>query len=309
LKILISTSLFGCYDPRPLERLRAQGWSLVLNPYGRQLTEPEVLELLADCDGIIAGTEPLTARVLRGGRYLKVISRCGTGLDNVDLETARNLGIPVMRTADAPTQAVAELTLGLILDGLRGITWHDRVIRAGSWEKSMGRLLAGKTLGLLGLGRIGKRLVQLTRPFGLTYLAWDRMPDEEFAQTHGTEYRALETVLSVADIISLHLSYEPTLHKLIGARELALMKKEALLVNTARGELVDEEALYQVLRRRQIGGAALDTFAREPYTGPLRNLPNVVLTSHIGSYAREVRVRMEMEAVENLIRALTGLRK
>jgi D-3-phosphoglycerate dehydrogenase len=280
-----------------------------LNPYGRKLTEGEVLELLADCDGVIAGTEPLTARVLCAAKRLKVISRCGAGLDNVDLQAALDLGILVTRTADVPAQAVAELTLGLILDGLRGISRHDRTVRAGRWKKSMGRLLAGKALGLLGLGRIGKKLVQLVQSFDLTYLAWDRAPDREFARIYGVQYLTLDAVLDGADIISLHLAYEPALRNLIGAREIDLMKTDALLVNTARGELVDEDVLYRALRRGRIGGAALDTFTQEPYTGPLRNLPNTVFTCHIGAYARETRVRMEMEAAENLMNALAVLKK
>lgn len=304
MKYFISTSSFGKYDDLPLRLLKDAGLDIQLNPYGRKLAADECLSFYRDIDGLIAGTEALTADVLRSARNLKVVSRCGAGTDSVDMEAARELGISVFTTPDAPTQAVAELTVGLILALLRGISRADRLIRTGVWEKNMGNLFRGKTLGILGLGRIGKTVAEITQPFGLRYLAWDIAPDRQFAGSHTIELVGLDDLLGNTDIISIHLPYAPELKGIIGEREIDLMRKEALLVNTARGGLVDEVALYEALKDRKIAGAALDVFAQEPYTGPLRELDNVILTAHIGSYAKEARVEMEVQAARNLIAGL-----
>ena len=303
-KVLISTSSFAKYDASPLKLLKDAGMNVKLNPYGRKLTANECLNLYGDIDGLIAGTEALTADILRSARHLRVVSRCGAGADNIDTRVAEELGIKVFTTPDAPTQAVAELTIGLVLGLLRGIPIEDRSIRAGEWQKNMGSLLLGKTLGILGLGRIGKRVVELTQPFNLKYLAWDNSPDRQFADKYSVEFTGLNELLGRADIVTIHLPYAAESKGIIGERELGLMKEGAFLLNTARGGLVDEVALYKALKEKRIAGAALDVFEREPYTGPLRELDNIVLTSHIGSYAKEARVEMEIQAVENLLKGL-----
>ena len=304
MKIFISTTSFAKYDDLPVRLLRDAGLDIQLNPYGRKLAADECLSLYADIDGLIAGTEALTADVLRSARNLKVVSRCGAGTDSVDIGAAGELGIRIFTTPDAPTQAVAELTIGLILALLRGISRADRLIRTGVWEKNMGRLLSGKTLGILGLGRIGKAVAELTQPFNLRYLAWDIAPDRQFAGQHIIELVELDELLSKADIVSIHLPYTPELKGIIDERAIGMMGREALLVNAARGGLIDEVALHVALKDRRIAGAALDVFEQEPYTGPLRDLDNVILTSHIGSYAKEARVEMEVQAAENLIAGL-----
>lgn len=300
-RVFISTSSFAQYDASPLKLLKDAGVDVGVNPYGRKLTPDECLSLYKDIDGLIAGTEVLTAGVLRSARKLKVVSRCGAGTDSIDIEAARELGITVFTTADAPTQAVAELTIGLMLDLLRGISREDRSIRVGVWPKNMGNLLSGKTLGILGLGRIGRRVVGLTQPFNLKYIAWDISPDRQFAAKYSIEFIGLDELLVKADIVTIHLPYTSELKGIIGGRELNLMKAGAFLVNTARGGLVDEAALYDALKERKIAGAALDVFEQEPYSGSLTELDNIILTSHIGSYAREARVEMEIQAVKNLL--------
>lgn len=304
MKILISTSSFGKYDSSPLQKLKDSGYEIILNPYARKLQPGEIIPLLDGVIGLIAGTEPLTANVLESARNLKVISRCGVGTDNVDIEAAKKLGIKVLNTPDAPTHAVAELTIGLILNLLRGISMEDRLIRAGEWKKHMGELLSGKTIGILGLGRIGKRIVELTSSFGLKYIAWDISPDLQFADKYKVTFMNLDEVLKKADIISIHLPYTPELKNFISEKEISLMKKNAFLINTARGRLIDEAALYKALEKKIIAGAAIDTFTQEPYNGPLKNLENIVLTCHIGSYAKEARIKMEIDAVRNLIEVL-----
>jgi D-3-phosphoglycerate dehydrogenase len=304
MKIFISTSSFAEYDTSPLNLLKDAGLDIQLNPYGRKLTPDECLSLYQDIDGLIAGTEALNAEILKSAKNLKVISRCGTGLDNVDINAARDLGIKVFTTPDAPTQAVAELTVGLILSLLRRISLEDRTIRNGGWAKNMGNLLSGKTLGILGLGRIGRRLVELTQPFNLKYIAWDNSPDRQFADRYNVEFAGLDDMLARADIVTIHLPYAPGLKDIISERELGLMKPDALLVNAARGGLVNEASLYTTIKEKRIGGAAIDVFEREPYTGPLTGLDNIILTSHIGSYAQEARVEMELQAARNLLHGL-----
>ena len=303
-KVFISTSSFAKHDALPLRLLKDAGLDIQLNPYGRKLTRDECLGLYQDIDGLVAGTEALTAEILRSASNLRVISRCGAGADSIDMGVAKELGIKVFTTPDAPTQAVAELTIGLMLDLLRGISMEDRLIRTDVWQKHMGNLFSGKTLGILGLGRIGKRVVELTQPFNLKYIARDISPDRQFADKHSIEFIGLDELLSKADIVTIHLPYAPELKGIIGEREFSLMKRDSFLLNTARGGLVDETALYKALREKRIAGAALDVFEQEPYSGSLTELDNIILTSHIGSYAKEARVEMEVQAVKNLLQGL-----
>lgn len=300
--MLISTSSFGQIDGHPLALLDAMGIDYLLNPHGRKLLPEEALTLLRDVDGVIAGTERLDRSILAQLPRLRVVSRCGTGLDNVDLEAARELGIRVFNTPDALADAVSELALGGILDLLRHIAASDRLIRQGRWQKQMGSLLRGKTVGIVGLGRIGKALARLLQPFGVTLLAHDLHQDESFARANDVHYCTLDELLATADVVSLHLAYSSDCYHLVDRTRLMTMKPGAILVNCARGGIVDEEGLAELLRDGTLGGAFLDTFEQEPYQGPLIDLPNVLLTPHVGSYAQECRLRMEVEAVENLLR-------
>lgn len=309
MKIFISTSSFAEYDKSPLRLLESNGFEVVLNPYGRKLNPKEVVALAKDCAGIIAGTEPLTKEVLRQLPGLKAISRCGTGLDNVDVEAARKRGIAVRTTPDAPAQAVAELTVALILNVLRQISFMDRQVRSGAWSKEMGRLLSGKTVGVIGLGRIGKRVAELLRSFDVKILASEPKPDKKWAEENKVSLTSLEELLRKSDVVTLHIPYTEENRNLINAKRLKIMKRGAILINTSRGGLVDEDVLYQALKNGHLGGAALDVMEVEPYDGPLKGLNNVILTPHIGSYALEARVQMEMEAAKNLINMLTEGRK
>ena len=305
MKVLITTGSFGQYDPAPLEKLKRAGAEIISNPYGKKLSLEQSLELYSqNIDGVIAGTEEINAQVLQRAKSLKIISRCGIGLDNVDLAAAKKMNINVFKTSLAVTDAVAELTLGLILNSLRFISYADRILRKGEWQKPMGFLLKGKTVGILGFGAVGKKFVQLCAPFGCHFLAYDILPDDIFAKQHHVSYGALDDILKKSDIITVHLPFNPQTNNLISEEKLKLMKKDAFLINTARGGIVNEDALYQVLKEKRIAGAAFDVFAQEPYTGNLLELDNIILTSHIGSYAREARVSMEHEAVDNLIKGL-----
>lgn len=309
MNILISTSSFARHSYEPLELLERWGARCRLNPQGRKLTADEVAELLGDVDGLVAGTEPITRDVLVRAPRLKAISRCGTGLDNVDLAAAAEFGIQVRNTPGAHVDAVAELALAGILSTLRHLVEADRTIRRGGWAKPMGRLLRGKTVGLVGLGRVGKRLVELLLPFEVTILAADPYEDTDFAGSHRIGYCTLDLLLERADVVTLHLPYDIKIHHLLDRDRIQRMKPGAILVNCARGGIVDEDALYEALRNGQLSGAHVDTFEREPYEGRLSELPNVTLTPHFGSYAVEGRVQMEREAVENLIECLSNGRQ
>jgi D-3-phosphoglycerate dehydrogenase len=303
-KILITTSSFNVAAAESLVRLQRIGFQIVTNPHGRKLTENEV-ELLLDADvvGMIAGTEPLTRRVLTGARNLKILSRCGIGMDNVDLAAARESGIEVFNTPDAPTAAVAELTLGLMLDVLRGISRVDQQIRAGAWKAQMGGLLGARTVGIVGYGRIGRRVARLVHAFGSRIFAADVAPIEADGVV---EVCSLDRLLAEADIVTLHLPSQKGMGYFLDAPRIAAMKQNTVLVNTARGDLVDEGALLRALQEGRLAGAALDTFEKEPYTGPLAALPQVVLTPHMASYAVESRGTMEREAADNLVRGLAA---
>ncbi|MBN1438922.1 MAG: phosphoglycerate dehydrogenase [Anaerolineales bacterium] len=299
-KIAVTTSSFAKESREPLDALQAAGFELVFNPHGRKLTKPETVELLRGADGVIAGTEALDREVLAQLPDLKIISRVGTAVDNVDREYAKERGIPVCNTPDGPTDGVAELALGGLLALLRRIPQSDASVRRGEFAKPMGRLLHGKTVAVIGMGRIGKALVRLLQPFAVNVIAVDPVRDEPFASRHSIRYVHLEEALLAADVISLHLSGS-TKTPLLGAAEFAKMKPGAVLVNAARGGWIDEDALCEALKSGRLGGAYLDVFAAEPYRGPLAGLENVVLTAHIGSYALECRIGMEMDAARKVI--------
>ena len=307
-KIVITTSSFGKEDVEVLNRLHSRGFTVVLNPYGRALQKNEILELCKDSCGIIAGTEKLDADTLEclarsadTKNTLKVISRCGTGLDNVNLDAANRLGISVFNTPDVPTLAVAELTVGLILDLLRKLSLMDRTIRNGKWSKLMGNLLCGKKVGIIGFGRIGNKVGELLSVFGTELAHCDVEPKECPFYCGPMKF---EEILSWADIITIHVSASPQYRTIIGKHELQMMKRESYLVNVSRGGMVDEEALYHAIKDGHIAGAALDVFEKEPYVGSLTQLEQVILTPHIGSYAKEARIKMEQESVENLLKGL-----
>jgi len=306
-KILITTSSFGKYDTSPIERLEHEGFDVKVNPYKRKLTHKEALELYTPgVSGVIAGTEDLTEDIINQAKDLKVISRLGIGLDNVDLKTAKKNSIKVFNTPNPVIDAVAELTLALIMASLRNIATAHTNIKKDVWKKEMGFILSGKTIGIIGLGNIGKRLVELLKGFTLQILAYDKILDKSFAKKHGIKYTNLDSLLKESDIITVHLPLNSDTRRILNSEKLSLIKSTSIIVNTSRASLLDEKELFKLLREKRITGAALDVFGEEPYKGPLRELDNVVLTPHIGSYAKESRIRMENEAVENLIKGLKG---
>lgn len=295
----ITTTSFAEFNQCPLEALRSRGLEIRLNPHRRKLEKRETVEFCKDAVGIIAGTEGLDADVITQLKNLKVISRCGAGLDNVDLVAAKKLGIKVFNTPDAPSLSVAELTVGLILNLLRKVNQMDNAVREGKWKKLMGSLLSGKKVGLIGFGRIGRKVAGLLMPFDCKVKYYDKKRIK--VKGLSAIQSDLDKLLKTSEIISVHISSK---EQIIGEREIRLMPNGAYLVNVSRGEAVDEYALYNAIKEGRLSGAALDVFEVEPYTGILKELNNVILTPHIGSYAKEGRMTMELQAVENLLKGL-----
>jgi D-3-phosphoglycerate dehydrogenase / 2-oxoglutarate reductase len=300
MKVLIGTSTFGVADDAPLRRLDDAGLTTVLNPYARKIADAELPALLTDDTvGLIAGLETLD-RPMLAGSHLKAISRVGVGMSNVDQDAARDLGIAVYSTPDAPTQAVAELALGSLLTLLRRVTEMDRDMHAHRWAKQLGLQLSDRTVAIVGFGRIGRRLASLLAPFGTRVVVVD--PTLSGSTPDGLPVLALAEALAQADVISVHASGDaPVLDR----PAFAHLKDGSFILNASRGGCVDEAALLEALASGKVAGAWVDTFEQEPYDGPLCDQPNVLLTPHIGSNTAEARVQMEAEAVENLISGLT----
>ena len=302
-KVLITTSSFSLGNFAQAKSLHDAGISIEVNPHGRRLSEDEVAELVAtDVIAILAGLEPLTDRVLSKAKSLRVIARCGTGLDSVDLQAASRLGIDVFNTPDAPTQAVAELTIAHMLNSLRHISTTDSNMRSGKWTPTMGSLLATKTVGLIGVGRIGSAVAKLAQAFGARVIGFDPVVSSH----NSVELLSLDEVLNQSDIVSLHVPINDQTHHIVNASAISRMKPGSIVVNVSRGGLIDESALHDALKSQHLSGAALDCFEDEPYSGPLLQIPGVHVTAHMGSYARETRDLMEVEASTNLV---NGLRK
>ena len=300
-RVALLTSTFAKEAKTPLELLKKEDLEIRSNPYGRKVSASELAVLAQGAVGVIAGLEEYSAGVLKGLPSLRVISRCGIGLDNVDMMAARRMGIKVYTTPDAVTSAVAELTLGFMLSLLRKVGQMDRRLHAGKWSKEIGYLLARKRVGIIGLGRVGSQVAELLTVFKSSIAFTDS--NTKIFNRSWTR-KSLQRLLAWADIVTLHCWGQKNGRPLLGAKELGRMKKGAWLINTSRGNLVDEKALYAALKTGKLSGAALDVFAEEPYHGKLSKLENVVLTPHIGSYAKEARIQMELEAARNLIKGL-----
>lgn len=304
MKVLASPSSFGKISTEPVDLLKSAGYEIIDNPYGRKLTESEVVELAKDCIGIVAGVEPLTSKVMDELPKLRCISRVGIGMDNVDLEYAKIKNIIVTNTPDGPTRSVAEFTLAMTMSLLRKIPKSDSDLKQKKWNKHTGNLLFGKTIGVIGLGRIGRLVSELFRGLGNKVVGYDPYPNQEWCSAKGVSLVSMEELLANADILTIHVPGNSDGTPLIGHAQIAQIKKAAFIINISRGGIVDETALYNALKNGALSGAAIDVFTEEPYSGELCELDNVILTPHIGSYAEEGKVLMEIDAVNNLIEAL-----
>lgn len=303
-RILVATSAFSQEGPEPRRELEASGIAFDVNPLGRRLTPEEIVAQGAAATGIVAGVEPYTAEVLAALPRLRVISRVGVGMDSIDRDAAAARGIVIRSTPDAVAQPVAELTLAMIFDLMRHLTTHTTEMRARRWTRTAGGLVAGKTLGIVGLGRIGRRVAELAGVVGMTVVGSDLSPDRDWAARVGVGLTDVPALLAAADVVSLHLAASADAPFVLGEAEFAQMKPGARLVNVARGALVDEAALVAALDSGHVAGAALDVYREEPYSGPLCDASNVVLTPHVATLTAESRVMMELQAVRNVIESL-----
>ena len=304
LKVFLAPTSFALDSIAPLELLESKGYRINSNELSKKLTKDEIISMASDCDAVVAGTEIYDRDVLKKFHKLRVISRLGVGLDNVDIEYAEKRNIKVYKTESNPALAVSELTLGIILNLLRQVNLHDRLLRKGVWQKTIGSLFSGKTLGVIGLGNIGKELIKLTIGFDLNYLAHDINQDKDFMDRYSVRYCDLDELLVESDIVSVHLNLTNDTKNMINYKRLRKMKPKAILINTSRSEVINEQDLIKALDNHLIAGIGVDVFQQEPYTGPLLKYDNAICTPHIGSYAREIRVKMEMEAASNLIKGL-----
>lgn len=273
-----------------------------------------LIEKIGAFDGMISMlNDPLDAEVLEAASHLKVISQMAVGFDNIDVKAATRLGIAVGHTPGVLTETSADFAWALLMDAARRVSEADRQVHDGIWKPWGPDVLTGvdvygATLGLIGMGRIGKAVAKRAKGFNMRVLYHNRSRDNDAENELGVEYVSLETLLQTSDFVSLHLNYSPEAYHLINESKLALMKPEAILINTARGAVIDADALYNALIDKQIAGAALDVFNPEPIPTdhPLLTLPNVVITPHIASASKKTRIEMAYISVENATLGLQG---
>lgn len=307
MKALITTVPFAEKNQLPIELLKSANIDFLINPLNRKLNEEELCEIISDFDIVIAGTEPITKKVLNNAQKLKMISRVGIGLDSVDLIEADKKGIKVSYTPDAPAPAVAELTIGLIFSLLRSIHISNAQIHRGDWSRIFGKRLSEITLGIIGVGRIGSRVIRRTKPFGTPrFLVNDIDPSKGSDMDFKLEWTSKQNIYKEADIICIHLPLTRHTYNLIDEKELLSMKKDAAVINVSRGGIINENALYKVLKAGHLSGAAIDVFENEPYNGNLIEIERCILTAHMGSMSIDCRSRMEIEATEEVIRFATN---
>lgn len=306
-KALITTVPFGDKNRLPIEQLEAAGIDYLINPIGRKLKEDELAEMISDFDVLIAGTEQITEKVMAQAKCLKLISRVGVGLDSVDLLAAECRGIQVSYTPDAPAPAVAELTVGLMLSLLRSVHVANAQLHRGEWHRHFGRRISEVTIGIIGAGRIGGRVLRSLSAFGIPrILVNDTRPDSGVAPNLKIEWVDKETIYREADVVSLHVPLTGQTKNMIRHEQLLQMKHDAVIINTSRGGIINEQDLATVLESGHLSGAAVDVFNHEPYSGELALIDRCLLTSHMGSMSVDCRTRMENEATEEAIRFLTG---
>ncbi len=308
-KVLITPKSFKNYKNKTYKMLQDKGYEIIENDLGRTMTEEEIVGLAQkDVVGIIIGVDPLPANVLEQCKSLRAISKYGVGMDNIDLNRARELGILVKNAVGTNSISVAELAIGLMFASARHIPSATAGVKAYGWERSIGFELMNKNLGIIGGGQIGKEVAKRGVGLGMKVTIYDPyFTDFKFLEKYNIQLEEeLSEVLKSSDVISLHLPATEQTKGLINAETLKLMKRTAILINTSRGTLVDEAALYDALVNQKIAAAAQDVYSVEPpeQGDQLVALPNFILTPHIGAYTYEAVERMAMISTENLLNML-----
>lgn len=301
MKILVTPRSFGKHNDA-VKKLESEGYEVVANPYGRILTEVEMTELIEDIDALIVGVDPLNAAVLKHAKKLRIISKYGVGTDNIDLNYCEKQDIQVTVTQKANTESVADFAFALMLAVARRVVEVDEDCRNLDWSKKTSVSVYNKTLGIVGTGAIGKAVIRRAEGFNMNILAYDLYQDKELVGKKEVTYVELEQLIKESDFISLHLPVTEFTTDLFGKREFNLMKNTAILINTARGELVDEAALLNALKNKEIWGAGLDVFKKEPPENKeLLSLNNLVIGAHSGASTIEAVNAMSNMSVENIL--------
>ncbi|GLI50332.1 2-hydroxyacid dehydrogenase [Tepidanaerobacter syntrophicus] len=306
-KILITPKSFFRAKDKADEIFSQYDLEIVENNTGKTLTKQQMLELCSDVDGVIVGLDPMDKEVLRNARKLKAISKYGVGLDNIDLNVAQELGIKVRRAEGANTRSVAELAIGLFFALSRNIPKAVINVKDGRWDRAIGTEIGAKIVGIIGFGAIGREVAKMASGLDMEIMAYDPyFNDIELIKAMNVKMTSIDEILEKADFITLHLPLNEETNKIINSKTLSKMKQTAYLVNTARGELVDEDALYNALKNGIIAGAAQDVFSHEPpdKQNKLLALDNFILTPHIGAYTKEATERMVATSAKNLIEML-----
>ena len=309
MKILVTpTSFRNEANNEARKRIETFANEIVYNETGRPLQPQEILRLLDGVDGYIAGLDYIDESVIAGApASLKVISRYGAGVDRVDISCAKKKGIVVTNTPGVNSVAVCELAFGLMLSAARNIPKLNEAVHRGKWPRVKGIELHGKTLAVIGFGAIGKSLAVRASAFGMKVVAYDPYPDTDFARRHGVALLGFEECMKSALFVSLHLPLNDQSKGLIGKKSIALMPRGGVIINTARGGIIDETAAADALKSGQLSAVCIDTFENEPFiNSPLLECENVIMTPHIGAHTQETLNKMGIMAVENCIEVLEG---
>jgi len=306
-KILIGSKTFGKITPEPANILKDAGFEVDYNPYPDFFNEEQMLEVIQDYFGVVVGFDHLTEKVIAKAENLKVIAKHGVGVDTIDVDAATKHGVVVSKTVGANSSSVADFAIGLMLSTARQIPRMDAEVKQGEWPKYVGTELWKKTLGIIGLGHIGKAVAKRAAGFDMKLLAYEPYPDHDFVTRHHIELASVNRILEEADFITIHVPLSESTANMIGREELKKMKNTAFLVNTARGGIIDEDALYDALENNVIAGAAIDAFSEEPpgHT-KLLNAKGMVATPHAAAYTNESLNRMSLMCADSICRVLHG---
>ena len=306
MKVLITTVPFGNKNRLPLDLLKKSNIEYIINPLNKKLNEEELIKMIVDFDAIIAGTEKISEKVLNKANKLKHISRVGIGLDSVDLIAAEKKGIKVSYTPDVPAPAIAELTIGMMLTLLRSTHVSNSKMHKGEWHRIFGKRLSNVTIGLIGVGRVGIRVIKHLQGFGSPKILANDLSKSVKELDLPVQWVEKEKIFKEADVITLHLPLTKLTKDLVKKDHLLLMKKDAIIINTSRGGIINENDLYNIMKSGHLSGAAIDVYENEPYDGQLKEIERCLMTSHMGSMTTDCRTKMEIEATEEVIRSLTG---
>jgi len=303
IKILVTSRSFSQVSEEPIKLLKQNNFLIDFKQESGLYGEEDFLKVIGAYDAVIVGADHMTAKVIEAGRKLKIICKHGAGVDNIDCEKAKEKGIPVTNVPATNSDAVADFTFGLILNIARKISESAFEVKCGNWNKNIGVNVYKKTLGIIGCGAIGRRVAKRAKGFDMQILAYDPYVAKT-ANTFEINLVNFETLIKESDFISIHVPLTSDTRNLISSKEMQQMKKGAFIINTARGGIVDENALYQFLENGHLGGAALDVTEQEPIQddSPLLKLNNVIITSHIASYSKESLNAVSMACAKNIIK-------